>query len=268
LDADLPSQRLIHVCRECHYTLPIYCSDEEVTRYQPAVVVSTIDKIAAFSWSGQLTSFNRGPRKQCPEHGWYTLGGCVVNSCTTDVTSHANPVGFYDPTPALWIQDELHLVREDLGVFAGHYHTLVAELAVGAGHEPSKVIAATATIEQYQDQLSQVYGRRPRRFPAGGPTLARSFYTEETDDVRRLYLGVLPAGGGTAKVDLAATITTPGNAGVGRYHGVHRSGSIAPVQVRAGAGVRELQVRRSERPERHQPPFGTVARRKLRPCHL
>ena len=208
LDADLPSQRLIHVCRECHYTLPIYCSDEEVTRYQPAVVVSTIDKIAAFSWSGQLTSFNRGPRKQCPEHGWYTLGGCVVNSCTTDVTSHANPVGFYDPTPALWIQDELHLVREDLGVFAGHYHTLVAELAVGAGHEPSKVIAATATIEQYQDQLSQVYGRRPRRFPAGGPTLARSFYTEETDDVRRLYLGVLPAGGGTAKVDLAATITT------------------------------------------------------------
>ena len=83
-----------------------------------------------------------------------------------------------------------------------------AELARGVGNEPSKVIAATATIEQFEDQLSQVYGRRPRMFPAGGPTLQRSFYTEVTDDIRRLYLGVLPAGGGTVKVDIAANITT------------------------------------------------------------
>ena len=208
LDADIGDQRLLHVCRQCTYILPIHSSDEEVTRYQPAVVVSTVDKITSFARNGQLTSFNRGPRKQCPQHGWYTHSGCVVRSCTTDPGTHADPAGFRDPPPALWIQDELHLVREELGVFAGHYHTLLAELASGAGHNPSKVIAATATIEQYEDQLSQVYGRRPRMFPVGGPTLQKSFYTEVTDDIRRIYLGVLPAGGGTVKVDLAATITT------------------------------------------------------------
>lgn len=207
LDADLVDQRLLHVCRSCGHVLAIHSSDDEVTRYQPAVIVSTVDKITAFSRNGQLTSLNHGPRRRCPQHGWYTHKACLAKDCAVDPATHTSATGFHDPTPALWIQDELHLVREELGVFAGHYHTLVAELAAGAGHEPSKVIAATATIEQYQDQLSQVYGRRPRMFPIGGPTLRQSFYSEVTDDIRRLYLGVLPAGGGTVKVDLAATIT-------------------------------------------------------------
>lgn len=207
LEADVAGARLLHVCRECGHVLKIYASDEEVTRYQPAVVVSTVDKITSFSFNGQLTSFNRGPRKHCPAHGWYTHSKCVVPDCSTDPATHGNPDGFLDPTPALWIQDELHLVREDLGVFASHYQTLVAELARGAGNEPSKVIAATATIEQYELQLSQVYGRRPRMFPAGRPTLARSFYNELVDDVRRIYVGVLPAGGGLAKVDVVGQVT-------------------------------------------------------------
>jgi hypothetical protein len=204
---DLADQRLLHVCRTCGHVLAIHSSDEEVTRYQPAVIVSTVDKITAFARNGQLTAINHGPRRRCPQHGWYTHKACIAKGCAVDPSTHTSPSGFYDPTPALWIQDELHLVREELGVFAGHYHTLVAELAAGVGNEPSKVIAATATIEQYEDQLSQVYGRKPRMFPVGGPTLRKSFYTEVVDDIRRIYLGVLPAGGGTVKVDLAASIT-------------------------------------------------------------
>ena len=207
LDCDLADQRLQHVCRACGFSLPIHSSDDEVTRYQPAVIISTVNKICAFARNGQLTAINRGPRARCPQHGWYTHKFCIAKDCTTAPSTHTAPTGFRDPTPALWVQDELHLVREELGVFAGHYHTLLAELARGAGNEPSKVIAATATIEQYEDQLSQVYGRRPRMFPTGGGTVNRSFYTAVTDDVRRLYLGVLPAGGGTVKVNLAGVIT-------------------------------------------------------------
>jgi len=183
LDVNIPDQRLVHVCRNasCGHELAIHASDEEVTRYQPSVVVSTVDKITHFARNGQLTSFNRGPRMRCPKHGYYTHKACVAADCNVNVNTHTTPTGFKDPTPALWIQDELHLVREELGVFAGHYHTLMAELAVGAGHESSKVIAATATIEQFEDQLSQVYGRTPRMFPTGGGTLERSFYTEVTE---------------------------------------------------------------------------------------
>ena len=207
LECDLVDQRLMHVCRACRHQLPIHASDDEVTRYQSSIIVSTVDKICAFARNGQLTAINRGPRARCPQHGWYTHNACVAKDCTTDQSTHLPPAGFKDPTPALWVQDELHLVREELGVFAGHYHTLLAELARGAGNEPSKVIAATATIEQFEDQLSQVYGRRPRMFPTGGGTLDRSFYTSATEDVRRIYLGVFPAGGGTVKVDLAGFLT-------------------------------------------------------------
>ncbi|MGV0585262.1 DEAD/DEAH box helicase [Mycobacteroides chelonae] len=208
LECDLVDQRLLHLCRSCGYILAIHASDDEVSRYQSSVIVSTVDKICAFARNGQLTAINRGPRARCPQHGWYTHNQCIAKDCSTAVATHTMPTGFKDPTPALWVQDELHLVREELGVFAAHYHTLLAELARGAGNEPSKVIAATATIEQFEDQLSQVYGRNPRMFPTGGGTLQRSFYTELTQDVRRIYLGVLPSGGGTVKVDLAGIVTT------------------------------------------------------------
>ncbi len=206
LDADVVEQRVRHVCRSCDYELLIFFSDEEVTRYQPAVIVSTVDKLTGFSFNGELTAFHHGPRKRCPTHGWYSGPKCYAAECSVDVATHFDPTGFKDPVPSLWIQDELHLVRQELGVFAGHYHTLLAELARGAGLKPSKVIAATATIEQYEDQLRQVYGRTPRLFPVGGPSLRRSFYSEATDDVRRLFVGVLPSGGGTSKVDLATTV--------------------------------------------------------------
>jgi transcription elongation factor Elf1 len=207
LECDRTDQRLLHICRNCGHTLAIHASDDEVARYQSTVIVSTVDKICAFARNGQLTAINRGPRMRCPQHGWYTHRTCIAKDCSTDPATHVAPTGFKDPTPALWVQDELHLVREVLGVFAAHYHTLLAELARGAGNQAPKVIAATATIEQFEDQLSQVYGRRPRMFPTGGGTLERSFYTALTDDVRRIYLGVLPAGGGTVKVDLAGVVT-------------------------------------------------------------
>ncbi|MGY2089125.1 DEAD/DEAH box helicase family protein [Nocardia gipuzkoensis] len=207
LDCGITDERLFHVCRACGNVLSIHASDDETTRYQSAVIVSTVDKVCAFARNGQLTAINHGPRAMCPQHGWYTHKSCIAKDCSTHQSTHTTPTGFKDPTPALWVQDELHLVREELGVFAAHYHTLLAELARGAGNQPSKVIAATATIEQFEDQLSQVYGRRPRMFPTGGGTLNRSFYTTVTDDVRRIYLGVLPAGGGTVKVDLAGQVT-------------------------------------------------------------
>ena len=207
LEADLSASRLLHRCESCGHVLAIYASDEEIARFQPSVIVSTVDKVTSFSFNPQFTAFTHGPRRSCPEHGWYTHSKCMVKDCTTNPSKHGSPVGFYDPVPALWIQDELHLVREELGVFASHYQSMVSELAVSAGYEPSKVIAATATIEQFEDQLTQVYGREPRMFPTGGPTLERNFYNELTDDVRRVYVGVLPAGGGTAKVDVAGEIT-------------------------------------------------------------
>lgn len=213
LTPDESSYRLVHSCSTCGRQLPLHITDDEVYRSQPTVVVSTIDKVTGFSRYGDFTSFNRGPRWRCPDHGFFAFGECPVAAekdeslrCSTPKSSYES-VDWADPVPALTIQDEMHLVREDLGVFASHYEGLIAELQKGGPSGlPTKVLGATATIEQFQDQLRQVYGRHPRRFPSPGYVRDRSFYTDTLKQTRRVFLGVMPTGSGVSKIETAARV--------------------------------------------------------------
>lgn len=207
LEPDRERVRILHRCKMCDTDLPIHMSDDEVYRYQPTVLVSTTDKITGFSHFGEFTSLNWGPAKHCPDHGYFTYQCLAGNRCQRSSHELRDIDAWPDPAPALVIQDELHLVREELGTFAAHYEGLLAELQhSGPSHLPSKMLAATATIEQYEDQLRQVYGRYPRRFPSPGFEADTSFYTVETPDVRRVFLGLMPTGGGTTKVEFAGKV--------------------------------------------------------------
>ena len=59
-------------------------------------------------------------------------------------------VQMYDPAPTLFIQDELHLIRESLGTYASHYESFIDYFVQNGS--PSKrrikVIGATATISE------------------------------------------------------------------------------------------------------------------------
>ena len=208
LAPDKAAYRLLHRCGECGSDLPIHVTDDEVFRYQPAVIVSTIDKLAGFARFGEFTSLTHGPSRECPDHGFYSFGTCLAgDACDRSAVDMVQVKEWNDPVPSIVIQDELHLVREELGSFSAHFEGLIAELQRQAGSGlPSKILAATATIEQFHDQLTQVYGRRARRFPSPGYRRGYSFYTEEIPDVRRVFLGVLPSGSGYGKVEVSAQI--------------------------------------------------------------
>ena len=206
---DATRVRLLHVCQDCGAELPLMASDEEIYRYMPAVVVGTVDKLTGFAYFGEFTQFSNGPRFRCPDHGWFTFtrnGKCLVGDiCKRSTAEWITEPVWRDPVPSLIIQDELHLVREELGAFDAHYEGLLAELQRGSPSGlPSKVLAASATIEQYEDQMRQVYGRRPRSFPTPGFKREQSFYAETRDEVRRIYLGVLPHY--RRKADVAAIV--------------------------------------------------------------
>ena len=197
LRPDLDRVRLFHTCSSCRQDLPIFVTDDEIYRYMPSVLVATVDKLTGFSFFGEFTQFNHGPRYCCPDHGWFTFisgGKCLANRlCERSRTEYLEEDPWYDPVPALIIQDELHLLKEELGVFDAHYEGMLTELQRRGGTRmPSKLLAASATIEQYQDQLRQAYGRRPRSFPSQGFQRFRSFYTTELNHAERCYLGVLP----------------------------------------------------------------------------
>jgi hypothetical protein len=207
LNPDGHTSRLLHTCSACGQNLPLHVSDEEVYRYQPAVLVSTVDKVTGFAHYGEFTSLNHGPAHLCPQHGYFTFDGCLASGCQVPARQMVRVDGWLDPVPTLIVQDELHLVAEELGAFSAHFESLLAELQrEGPSALPSKILAASATIQGYEDQVRHVYGRRPRRFPSPGFERSRSFYVIEVPDVRRLFLGVMPTGGGTSKVEVAGRI--------------------------------------------------------------
>ncbi len=198
LDPDVDAVVLAHRCTACGRTLPVDVSDDEVYRNLPAVLVGTVDKVASLAFNSHASHLTHGPAFRCPKHGYVThpqgLGRrCLAREHCTIAASEWQPVSIKDPAPALVIQDELHLLGEELGTFAAHYETLWQYLCVAGSGLPSKVLAATATISDYQNQVTQLYALTPRRFPTDGWVDGDSFYASRHDDlVRRVFVGALP----------------------------------------------------------------------------
>lgn len=196
--------------------LGIYISDEECYRYLPTALVGTLDKLAVLGPNPRFPNFFGTARYFCPDHGfsvesscrgpvvqknakgWGEMGTCPNNSRTSTVRTV--PVApLIDPGFPLLINDELHLLGEDLGNFDAHYETVLAHLQRTApGGLPPKVLAATATIRKFEHHIQHLYLLRGRRFPSGGMHLEESFYkrrrkaADETPLYRRTHVGLLP----------------------------------------------------------------------------
>lgn len=211
LVADEARVRLDHRCCDCGSRIPVVVSDDEVYRTLPAVVVATVDKLATIAFQPHVSHLTHGPAYRCPKHGYVTFATgpasqrrCLARQyCDLEPAAWV-PVTSYDPAPAIVIQDELHLLAEDLGTLAAHYETLFAHLCrAGSGRAP-KIIAATATISDYENQVRQLYALRPRRFPSEGFREGETFYAARLDLPRRLFVGALPSRFDTAQFGIAA----------------------------------------------------------------
>lgn len=206
---DRAAQRIRHVCSQCHTELPVYVSDDEIYRFLPTVIVGTIDKMASIAYQAKFAMLWGGVAWRCPEgsdHG-YGIGDWCVENCPGNPRRGTRPrrrtvVSPYDPSPSLHVQDELHLLQQELGAFAGHYETLVRSCEAAVGTRPPKTVAATATIEGFEHQIRHVYGvRHARRFPTRGYDVLETFYTTADRDTSqadapvktaRLYIAFRP----------------------------------------------------------------------------
>ncbi|MBE9182034.1 hypothetical protein IQ268_26045 [Oculatella sp. LEGE 06141] len=199
VDFDSNATRIIHRCTQpsCSFPngeIPIYVIDNEIYRYLPCVVVGTIDKLASLGNQRKLSQVFGQVDGRCTLHGYYK-GKCCQKDCSGgQLLRPGRPRGLSGPT--LFVQDELHLLKEGLGTFDGHYETFTQQLQ--QEFDPSspalKVIASSATIEAFERQVEHLYGRRnqARIFPGLGPNLQESFYAQTRDYPSRLFVGILP----------------------------------------------------------------------------
>lgn len=211
LVADPMTVRLNHECRGCDRRIPVVISDDEVFRTLPAVVVATVDKMAALAFQPHFSHLTHGPAFRCPDHGYVTFAmgpsgrrRCLARHYCTRSLDDWQSMEPYDPAPALLVQDEIHLLAEDLGTLAAHYETLFAHLCRAGSHRPPKVIAATATISDYENQVRQLYALRPRRFPTEGFREGETFYAQRLPIPRRLFVGALPSRIDTAQFGIVS----------------------------------------------------------------
>jgi hypothetical protein len=196
VDFDQDRARIIHRCGEpgCpfpHGELPIHVVDNDLFRYLPSVVVGTIDKLASLGNQRKMALLLGRVTGRCRIHGYCCHVCCQKNCKDASLIIPGAPSGISGPT--LFVQDELHLLKEGLGTFDSHYETFVQELLHEFGQtSPLKIIASSATIEAFERQAEHLYGRPARVFPGPGPQLAESFYAVTRDYPQRLFIGVLP----------------------------------------------------------------------------
>ncbi|MER5699312.1 helicase-related protein [Streptomyces mirabilis] len=170
-------------------TLPVHVVDDDIYESRPSIVIGTVDKFATMAWRPKARNlFGLG------EHG----------------------ERLYSP-PGLIIQDELHLISGPLGSMVGLYEPVIDDLTTdpGGGEPiPAKIIASTATVRRYEDQIKGLFGRTEvALFPPHGLTEGHSFFAEPatledgTPAPGRRYLGVMSSSLGstqTVQVRVAA----------------------------------------------------------------
>lgn len=204
--ADPKRWRLLHRCtnaacfsnveacmKEYQGSLPLCITDNEIYRYLPSVLVGTVDKLAIMARARYFAHILGGPSQLCPRHGYTSYDECVERwNCDLKKKDLKALEPIRDPAPALLIQDELHLLRSELGVFNGHYEGLLRFVATRRSVRPPKVLAATATIEAYDAHAFHLYLSTARRFPAPSYESGESFYATTTPlTYRRSFVGVL-----------------------------------------------------------------------------
>lgn len=196
--ADVDHMRLLHVCgnKKCRENvLPIYIVDNEIYRYLPSVIISTVDKMSAIGFNRNFTQIFKGSKYICAKHGYCGIDGCIErNECDEEEFTQ---IKMYDPVPTLMIQDELHLIRESLGTYDSHYETLIDYFCRNftSSKRGMKIIGATATISNYQEQIEQLFLKAPKRFPCESIDIKHHFYSYVDDkDINRIIIGYAPFG--------------------------------------------------------------------------
>lgn len=195
--------KLEHICGnpDCPIDiLPLLIVDNEIYRYLPSIVVSTVDKMAMLGTTNDFRMLFGQVKTRCILHGFSSGGKCSCSVCSNK--SVLSPVGMLkDPIPTLFIQDEMHLVKESLGTFDAHYESFInyyaKELVPAQQRKQIRFIGATATISMYREHIRNLYHMSGRRFPCEYPSakVGEDFYSyTDENDITRILLGYAPYG--------------------------------------------------------------------------
>ena len=200
---DYEKWSLMHICQNSNCKieqLPIYIVDNEIYRFLPSVLVSTVDKMAMSGTTNEFKMLFGQVKGRCKKHGFSCQSKCICGDSNCRETIRSVDA-LKDPVPTLFIQDELHLVKESLGTFDAHYESFLSyyasELIPKEQRKQIRFVGATATISMYEEHIRNLYHTQARRFPCEYPSVQNgiNFYSKTNkEDTTRIILGYAPYG--------------------------------------------------------------------------
>ena len=195
--------------------IPAFLVDEDIYLRCPTMLIGTVDKFARLPWDDRTRALFGRVDRRCERHDLLAEGVDYEGTCggrhltKSGFSATAGPVRVVPfLPPELVIQDELHLMTGPLGSLMGLYEAAVDFLCGHTGHRP-KVIASTATIRRYQDQIRGLFDHPARQFPPPGLNAGDSFFAAETrEKPGRVYVGICTPGKSlkTAQVRVVAAL--------------------------------------------------------------
>ncbi len=204
LSVDAAPQRIVHTCTKCGQVFFLYFSQDEVYRFLPSFIVSTVDKLASVGTNRRFRNLIGGKTDRCTVgHGVIPSGDtCEVQikskqSCKNPGSSSFKVI----EGPSLMIQDELHLLREGFGTINAHFESTLDAMLYEFSGKHFKYIGLTATVSGVKNQIEQLYGRSVFVFPGRHPDEGSSsdfFFEKDTDattgknKIQRVLIGLKP----------------------------------------------------------------------------
>ena len=226
--------RVRHWCAKCNNEFHLFITDEEIFRYLPSILVSTVDKLVTGAWNPFFAAVLGASLYHCEKHGfsitprncsimddrcgnksseifgdprnssnWAKLGRPFAKNKPFNAFSCKNSLKKIDGhshAPVLIIQDELHLIKENLGTIDSYFETLIDTIIEkNTGHHP-KYVAMSATLAGTRKQAGLLYLRGTTLWPGDAPSedplsrpLEDAFY-EHLDTTHRVFVGMMPHG--------------------------------------------------------------------------
>ncbi len=175
--------------------IPILTVDEDIYKWCPSLLISTVDKFAQITWNENISSLFGRVNKFCNKHGF------LDNLKTKD---HKKSQGTEDhpyfsierlTPPDLIVQDELHLISGPMGTLTALYETAIDYFCKNTKREMRpKIIASTATTKSASSQIDTLFNRKETKiFPPQGFEFGKTFFSDvNKEKAGKIFLGISP----------------------------------------------------------------------------
>ena len=194
---------IIHKCEACQREFRLFFTDEEIYRFLPTFIVSTVDKLAGIATNRRFKNIFGGKINECPKgHGFLPHNDtCEVETEERRCGEKGNITSIdFKTGPTLVVQDEMHLIRGGFGTINSHFESLIEILQKELCGYGFKNIAMTATITGAKEQIEHLYYKGINIFPGDPPEEREKnnfFFEYELDEsnnavVQRQLIGLKP----------------------------------------------------------------------------